>query len=267
MLKLFRVVLLCSIASMLFSCATVSKQEKLRQQKREQKLVKHGNERFEEIKKKKPLSDDLLNNQYVACIADLMIAYLPQPWNEMSWDVTLFDTKKINAFALPGNNIGIYRGMIEQAENPHQLAAVIGHELAHVIAGHSAAQMTTWGMISYGISVAKIQGGEAAAKSVEESANLLIALPHSRTHENEADLLGQEYMARAGFDPQQSIVLWKLMEQKSKGEEIAEILSTHPADKKRIASLQKNLPRVQKLFVKAQSKGLQPTCSRPPFNS
>jgi predicted Zn-dependent protease len=180
-----------------------------------------------------------------------------------NWEVVVFEDKTLNAFALPGAKIGVHTGMMELVDNQDQLAAVLGHEVGHVIARHSnerASQQTlteqTLGMIGqteYGQNPLIMAG-------LGLGAQYGVLMPYSRTHESEADLIGVDLMAKAGFNPEQSVTLWQKMAQASQGNQPSEFLSTHPAHETRIQQLQEHMPKALAFYKQAQAAGKIPTC-------
>ncbi len=162
------------------------------------------------------------------------------------WDVAVFDTDDVNAFVMPGNRVGVYRGMVELAENDDQLSSVLGHEVGHAVYRHANRRMSR-AMLAQGALVA----GQVAVASSEElqqygqmigalggaAMQFGVILPYSRQSELEADKAGVDYMHKAGFDVKQSVRLWELMDQKSKGQRPPEFMSTHPDPARRAQEL------------------------------
>ena len=160
------------------------------------------------------------------------VAYVPT-----EWEVAVFDTDDINAFVMPGQQVGVYRGITELTENDDQLASILGHEAGHIDGRHSAARASA----QVTAQVAMVAGQVAIAQSEElrQYGNTLAALggaaiqfgvllPYSRNHELQADKLGVDYMYRAGYDVTQAPRLWELMDKKSAGNRPPEFMSTHP---------------------------------------
>lgn len=158
-----------------------------------------------------------------------------------AWEVRVFDDPSANAFALPNGKIGVYRGMIEAVRNDDQLAAVIGHELGHVMANHAAQRVGTsqFSGVVASLGGALIGGDQASVESWSQilgvGGQLGIVLPFSRQQELEADQLGIGYMARARYDPSQAVAFWE--QQAAQGGGRAEFLSTHPSDATRLQQL------------------------------
>lgn len=160
------------------------------------------------------------------------VAYVPS-----EWEVAVFDTDDVNAFVMPGQQVGVYRGITELTENDDQLASVLGHEAGHIDGRHSAARASA----SMAAQAAMVGGAIAIAQSDELSQygntlaalggaaiQLGILLPYSRSHELQADKLGVDYMYKAGYDVRQAPRLWELMDAKSAGNRPPEWMSTHP---------------------------------------
>ncbi|QUX98159.1 peptidase [Marinomonas sp. CT5] len=220
-----------------------------------------GVQSFTEMKKEIPKSSNTNLRDQVQCVADSLIAVLPEKYRKQDWEVVLFDDKQVNAFALPGYKIGVYTGLLKVADNQSQLAAVVGHELAHVIARHGNERVSTQLATSQALALGYQLSGEESPEKIAIfqalglGAQVGIILPFSRTHETEADLLGLDYMAKAGFDPRESVQLWRNM---SKGGEskTPELLSTHPSNAHRIKNLQADLPKTLPIYenLVAQNK-------------
>lgn len=226
-----------------------------------------GAQAFSQLRSDGKISSNARQQRYVRCIADSLIAELPEQWRGLPWEVEVFVDDAPNAFALPGGKVGVNTGMFKVAENADQLAAVVGHELAHVMYRHGAERFSQQILAQTGLTVAAVA---ANAKAPENSQLILgalgagaqvgVLLPFSRKHETEADLEGQRLMARAGFDPAAAVALWQRMQQAAGGAGSPTFLSTHPNPQGRIAQLQGELPRTTDLYEQARSQGRAPTC-------
>jgi metalloendopeptidase OMA1, mitochondrial len=179
------------------------------------------------------------------------------------WDVKLIDKDVPNAFCLPGGKIVVYSGIIPIMKNEAGLATVIAHEVAHAVARHGgeriSQEMTLNGVVGLGEEVLKRQDGKLDSTSkiilgaLGMGAAVGIMLPYSRTHEFEADHLGQLYMAKSGYDPTESVRLWERMAKINKSP--APVwLSTHPADEERIKRLNELSSDSMKLYQQAPVK-------------
>jgi predicted Zn-dependent protease len=230
-------------------------------------MDKMGVAAFDQLKQQAKLSDDPRANAFVVCVARAITDALPPEWRRDDWEVRVFRDDTANAFALPGGKIGVNTGLLAIAENQDQLATVIGHELAHVIARHSSERMSAELLEQIALSgaAAAIDPSSPARGAVLQGlglgAQVGVLLPYSRAHESEADLLGLDLMSRAGFDPRQSIALWHNME-KAAGKAPPVWLSTHPATPTRIHDLEQRVPRDLKLRDEARRAGRDPHCAR-----
>ena len=177
-------------------------------------------------------------------------------WNERAgrwkWEVNLIGSKQINAFCMPGGKIAFYTGILEQLQlTDDEVAMVMGHEVAHALREHARERMgknmATQGAIGLG---AAILGLGSIGRSVADMGGQLLTLKFGREDESEADLVGMELAARAGYDPRAGVSLWNKMAQASKGAP-PQFLSTHPSGPTRIRDIEANLPRVEGLYAKA----------------
>jgi predicted Zn-dependent protease len=221
---------------------------------------------FNQMRASMPLVTDRETIDFVACVAQSVVEVLEPPYNDIEWELAIFESESVNAFAMPGGKIGVLSGLLKVTENEHQLATVIGHEIAHVTAEHSMNRAKQAGLTSFGINaVAIILGGGysgatyTAQQALAAGAAFGISLPYKRGQESEADVIGLEYMARAGFDPRESVPLWQRMDA-SAGKKPAEFLSTHPASETRIENLVNQWQKTLPLYNAAQSEGRTPDC-------
>jgi predicted Zn-dependent protease len=166
------------------------------------------------------------------------------------WRVTLIRKKEANAYCLPGGKIVVFTGIVPVTENDAGLATVLGHEVAHATAEHSAERIERQHLTE--VAAAIIAGGVAftPAQFVRVTALLGVAggLPFSRSQESEADHIGLVYMARAGYDPRQAVAFWKRMQRASKGHEPPEFLSDHPSDAHRVERVEGWLPQAEREY-------------------
>lgn len=226
-------------------------------------LNQMGLQAFDNLKAEKPQSNNAKYNQFVICIAEAITHETGG-----NWEVVVFADDSLNAFALPGNKIGVHTGLIKLVDNQDQLAAVIGHEVGHVLARHSNERMSQKTAVNSGVALVSAVSaptsalGQLAVSSLGIGAQYGIILPFSRTHESEADIIGLDLMAKAGFDPRQSINLWQKMDQASKGQQPSEFMSTHPSHDTRIKELSDHMPKAMQFYQQAQAIGKKPRCSK-----
>jgi predicted Zn-dependent protease len=164
-----------------------------------------------------------------------------------SWEVNVIDTDKINAFCAPGGKIGVYAGLIKQLDlSDDELAAVLGHEIAHALREHSreqASQNQLAAAISDGIAKSGTRNARTKSDIAAFVSVLFVQLPFSREMELEADVMGLELAARAGYDPNGATNLWRKM-QAAAGRQTVDFFSTHPDNGKRVAELEAAIPKV-----------------------
>lgn len=172
---------------------------------------------------------------------------------QWQWQVHTINSKEINAFVMPGGKIIFYTGIINELElTDDEIAAIMGHEMAHALREHSreqiSRQVATQGTLGLAASMLGLSNGQVQAASLV--GELGMGLPHSRTQESEADRIGLELMARAGYNPNAAISLWQKM-QRASGDGMPEWLSTHPNSQSRINMLQSLIPSVMPLYQAA----------------
>lgn len=220
-----------------------------------------GLQAFTTIKKETKIERSPVTNQYVQCVAQAITREVGG-----NWEVVVFNDTDANAFALPGGKIGVYTGMLQVAENQDQLATVIGHEVAHVLAKHSNERVSQKFAVEQGLglinAIANPQSGtgQTLMGLLGVGAQYGVLLPYSRIQESEADILGLDLMARAGFDPRQSTRLWNNMSRAGGGGQPPEFLSTHPSHSSRISELTGHMPVALQLQSRAQQQGKRPAC-------
>jgi len=213
-----------------------------------------GAQAFEQMKASRPLATDASTTARVDCVARHIIEASKQRYPDVaapaSWEVVVFDDPTANAFALPGGKIGVHSGLLQVAETNAQLAAVMGHEVAHLLAGHGNETLTqrlgvNGVLLLIGL-VFEIDS-QLLMEALGLGAHLGLTLPFSRAHESEADVMGLEIMATAGFEPEESTDLWQNMAAGSGGQP-PEFLSTHPGHDTRIEQLNEHMNRARSLY-------------------
>lgn len=218
---------------------------------------------FEQIKAQEKVLANGEVTDYVQCVAAPMLAAVGG-----DWEIGVFHSDQINAFALPGNKIGIYTGLLTAANNQHQLAAVVGHEIAHVLAEHANARMSTQFASQASLDlIGAVAGsgnspmGQQVMAALGLGAQVGILLPFSRGQETESDVIGLELMAKAGFDPRESVPLWRNMAAANSGKAPPEFMSTHPSSDSRIQRLEAQMPEAVALYEQARRAGKRPNCT------
>jgi predicted Zn-dependent protease len=185
------------------------------------------------------------------------------PLANARWEFVLFKDESPNAFALPGGKVGVYTGILPITKDEAGLATVIGHEIAHAVARHGAERISHGMLVQLGgAGLSAALGSDAGAtgdlvmQAYGIGAQLGVMLPYSRTQELEADELGLLYMARAGYDPREAIAFWKRFAAYNarRGGRPPEFLSTHPVDRRRIAELERLMPRAVAEYERAVAR-------------
>ncbi len=204
-----------------------------------------GVQSWEQIRSEVPVSKNTTYQRALQQVSTNILTAIGQ--NPANWEAVVFESKEANAFALPGNKIGVYEGMFAIATDVNELAAVVGHEVGHNQAEHARERLSSAAATQTGVQLlgAALQIGNIGYAS--EIAGLLgagvqygLILPYSRNQELEADSIGLINMAKAGYDPRAAIKLWQNMQ--AAGERAPEFLSTHPAPESRIAALEAKMP-------------------------
>lgn len=232
----------------------------------QQQLNQLGAQAFTEAKSKGTLSRDAKQNAYVRCVVLAITRQLP-PDAQTGWETALFANQEPNAFALPGGKVGVNTGIFIVARNQDQLAAVIAHEIGHVVSRHHderiTRQMGAQGALSILGALAGARYGQGAGDAAMQGGSVLaqtgFLLPGSRQQETEADVVGQQLMAAAGFDPRQAVNLWQNMIAAG-GNRPPQWLSTHPDPQARISELQQRSAQLVPVYEQARAAGHKPRC-------
>jgi predicted Zn-dependent protease len=227
-----------------------------------------GVQSFQELKAKSPIESDARINAYVQCVSRGILGAMGEdkPGAAGGWEVVVFRDNTPNAFALPGGKIGVHTGILPMAKNPDQLAAVLGHEVGHVIARHGNERVSQSQVAAILMGVTQV----VLKDMKQDQKTLIIAglgagvqfgalLPFSRSHESEADLIGLDLMAKAGFNPEESVELWKNMSAAA-GSSPPEWMSTHPSNQTRISNLRGRIPAVMSVYQSVIASRGRPDC-------
>ena len=276
--NLKRLTLMLAVAAISSACSTTDSGRKQLTLMSDQQLELQAKQTYEMMRANMPLVKDQNKIDYVACVANALVEVMEGDAQNMYWELAIFDQPAENAMVMAGGKISVFDGILKITENQHQLAAVLGHEMAHATARHTNERATRsamtsavvdWGALVFGTGSyydptrgvyrqGNRQGIYSLGKSLEE---LGINRPFSRMHETEADEIGMIYMARAGFDPRESVNLWKNMADASKVK-IPEMMSTHPSEESRLEAHIAQLPEALVIYNEAKAEGRDPQCDR-----
>jgi predicted Zn-dependent protease len=269
--RLVTIVLLAVIAS---GCSTTPTGRKQLTMKSNATLAADGARAMAQIRAGSALVKDQPTIDYVACVADAIVGTLDDKSAALYWEMAIVNNPVVNAYVMPGGKIVVQSGIMSVADNQHQLATVLGHEVAHVTANHTNERATRSDLSSFGTEVlARVLIGDSLnrysrnydpnrAYGIYGMAGTVGKLgllnPFSRMQESEADEIGILYMAKAGFDPRESVELWKKMGDKTAN--VPAFLSTHPTDESRTNSMISYLPEALVLYNQAKEEGRTPDC-------
>jgi predicted Zn-dependent protease len=221
--------------------------------------VELGISEFDKLKESTPISKDAAANELVQKVGRRIAAAADKDLPGAQWEFVVFESKEANAFCLPGGKVGVYTGILPITKDEAGLATVLGHEVAHAAAHHGAERMSdalaaqTGGqLLGVGLSTADPRIQSLVSMAYPTVAQVGVLLPFSRKQESEADHIGLIYMARAGYDPHESVEFWKRFSEFNKaqgggGGGLA-FLRTHPLDEKRIEQIQSWLPEAMGEF-------------------
>jgi len=227
----------------------------------QERLEISAHHQFTDMRKTIAVSKDSDQRAYIMCVVDAVIAALDEPWVSMHWDVEIFASSDVNAFAMAGGKVGVFTGLLSVAHDQDQLATVIVHEIAHVTENHAGKRVGTAQAVEWASVLAAGAWGGTAGSLVGAGADVGILKPFSRGQESDADAVGLAYMARAGFNPLASIELWKNMDGNGQGD-IPQFLSTHPSPENRSLELIAGMSEALGLYNDARASGREPQCSR-----
>lgn len=174
------------------------------------------------------------------------------------WEVNVIDSKELNAYCMPGGKIVFYSGLIRQLKlSDEEIAVVMGHEISHALREHSREQVSQAiaAQAAIGVGAALLGLGQGSSDIAGVAYQSLIATRFSRVDENEADRMGLELTARAGYDPRAGVSLWQKMAKANSSGKPPEFLSSHPADSSRVHEIEALLPTVIPLYTAARRGG------------
>jgi predicted Zn-dependent protease len=269
--RLSTLALAAAIAAAVVACATTTSPTGRTQVVggvSQDELNQLGAQAFAEVKAQKRQTNDARQQREVQCIVSTITRQLPQGW-QGGWETAVFVDNEPNAFALPGGKVGVYTGIFNVARDQDQLAGVISHEIGHVVSRHHeeriTRQMGAQGAVQLLGALLGSRYGEGAGNAAMQGGSVLaqtgFLLPGSREQESEADVVGQQLMAQAGFDPRGAVALWtNMIRASSSGSRPPQWLSTHPNPESRIRELQQRAASLMPVYEQARAAGRRPAC-------
>lgn len=231
----------------------------------DEQVLSLSNQQYQQYMKTAKASTDASNTAMVKRVgqrlATAVVKYLndnglSSEASSYQWAFNLVQDKNVNAFCMPGGKIVVYEGLLPVTQNEASLAIVLGHEIAHAVAKHSAERMSNQVRQQYGGQLlGAVLSGAGASADLQQIGSAVFGLgsnlgsaAYSRKQESEADHLGLVFAAMAGYDPSVAVPFWQRMAQ-STGNSSASLFSDHPSDATRIADIQKWLPEAQKYYT------------------
>lgn len=215
---------------------------------------------YQEVLKSEKRSTDAEATAMIERVGKRLAAIVPGG-DKFQWEFTLLESDQVNAFCLPGGKVAFYTGILPYCQNEAAVAAVMGHEIGHAVARHGGKRMSQ-GVILNGATatlgeVLKAKGYSESTTNLSLAAvggltNVGIVLPFSRGHELEADAMGLDYMAKAGYDPQEAVAFWQRFA--TLGSSGPAFMSTHPQSEDRAKELAKRLPKASEYYAAAAQK-------------
>lgn len=220
--------------------------------------VQLGTDAYTEILAGETVVDSGRKSATVQVVGNRIARRTPAQWRGLDWEFKLLDSESVNAFALPGGKVAVYRGILPMMKNEAGMAAVLGHEGGHAVARHGAERISGTMLLNLGLSVADI--GLSSTEYHDDIMGMLglgamvgVVLPFSRANELEADYLGGIFMAKAGYDPRESVNVWERMTVEYGDQPIA-LFSTHPTNRKRIERLAEEMPTFMRHYKRSKKQ-------------
>ncbi len=266
-----QVLLAAAITLSVASCATTTSPTGRQQATgavSQQQLDQMGIQAFNQLKAEKPQTTSARERNYATCIVNAITRQLPGEWaTRYNWETGIFVDNQANAFALPGGKMGLYTGIFRVARDQDELAAVVAHEIGHVYAQHHAERFARAQRAQMGVAAAQVLAavtGVVDPNTVGQLGGMVaqggFLLPGSRTQESEADVIGQQLMAKAGFDPRKAVNLWQNMIAEGGNNRPPQWLSTHPDPQSRLNELAQRANGLMPEYDAARKAGRRPNC-------
>lgn len=213
------------------------------------------------MKREMPQHPNPAVQRYAQCLAWSIIDVIPDEYQDLNWEVIVFDNGATNASVTPEGKIAVFSGLLQVADTPDELAAVLGHEVAHLTEGHVQGRVGRMSATTF-LGIFATAAGRSAGLpvdggTVQTGAQVGFLYPYQRNQETEADLAGMTYMAQAGYNPAAVLDLWKEM---GEGRSNSDWLSLHPAPQARMTDMARNLSPALRIYNDALDSGVRSRC-------
>ena len=269
-MKSLKTILLTLVTAVLVSCGTTSTVpltgRKQTLMVSDGEVLSLANQQYQEFMKSAKTSTNATNTAMVKRVGQKLATAVNNYLNNnglsaevknFSWEFNLVQDKQVNAWCMPGGKIVVYEGLLPVTQDEASLAIVLGHEIAHAVAKHSAERLSTQMKQQYGVQIGSaVAGALGMGTNTQSIVQAVVAqgfnfknLSYSRSHESEADHMGLIFAAMAGYDPQTAVTFWQRMAA-SKTNTTSEFLSDHPSDATRISQIQGWLPEARQYYKK-----------------
>ena len=269
-MKSLKTILLTLVTAVLVSCGTTSTVpltgRKQTLMVSDGEVLTLASQQYQEFMKSAKISTNATNTAMVKRVGQKLATAVNNYLNNnglsaevknFSWEFNLVQDKQVNAWCMPGGKIVVYEGLLPVTQDEASLAIVLGHEIAHAVAKHSAEQLSTQMKQQYGVQIGSVVAGALGmGQNTQSIVQAVVAqgfnfknLSYSRSHESEADHMGLIFAALAGYDPQTAITFWQRMASQSSNK-TSEFLSDHPSDETRIRQIQGWMPEALQYYKK-----------------
>jgi predicted Zn-dependent protease len=209
------------------------------------------------MKREMPRHPNPAVQRFAECIARAIVKVVPEEWQNLDWEIIVFDSESTNASVTPEGKIAVFSGLLQVASTPDRLAAVLGHEVAHLTEGHVRERVLR--AAGTGLLGALGSAVTGFGNESQQAAQVVFQLPYQRNQENEADIAGMKLAAQAGYNPAAALEIWRQMVAESGRR--SEFLSTHPDPELRMREMAANISPALKIYNDALDSGIRPLCN------
>jgi predicted Zn-dependent protease len=209
------------------------------------------------MKREMPRHPNPAVQRFAECIARAIVKVVPDEWQNLDWEIIVFDSESTNASVTPEGKIAVFSGLLQVASTPDRLAAVLGHEVAHLTEGHVRERVLR--AAGTGLLGALGSAVTGFGNESQQAAQVVFQLPYQRNQENEADIAGMKLAAQAGYNPAAALEIWRQMVAESGRR--SEFLSTHPDPELRMREMAANISPALKIYNDALDSGIRPLCN------